>query len=122
MRLLWLLLVLAACGGEPAATTVSCADPVAGCRLKDGLELRFSHEPKMMQAFDLEVAAPADAVLHASFQMQGMEMGMNRYRLLRDGGKWHAGVMLPACVQGRSDWVLRLEVDGKSYEIPFVAG
>ncbi len=122
MRWLFLLLVLAACARPPEPKSVACADPVAGCRLPENLEVRFSRQPTMMQAFGLEVAAPADAEVHASFQMRGMEMGMNRYRLLRKDGKWYASVMLPACVQGRSDWVLRLEVGNKVYELPFAAG
>ena len=118
------VLVLVACNKSPDAMllAVTCRDPLAGCRLDAGIEIRFSQTPTVMQAFDLEVAAPQGADLHASFQMRGMEMGMNRYRLLQENGKWRAKVMLPACVQGRRDWILRLEVSGKTYEMPFVAG
>lgn len=119
MRALWLLLVLAACGRVPEPTSVACADPVAGCGLPDGLSVRFSSPPSILKTFELEMTAPADAEIHASFQMRGMEMGLNRYRLLPKDGKWHASVMLPACVQGRSDWILRLETGGKVYEVPF---
>jgi hypothetical protein len=120
--MLWLLLLLAACGKAPELIPVSCADPLAGCRLPDGMEVRFSRQPSVMQSFDLDMAAPADSEPYASFQMRGMEMGMNRYRLLRKDGHWHASVMLPACVQGRRDWVLQLDVGGKTYEVPFIAG
>lgn len=118
------LLFLVACAKSPDTSplVVTCRDPLAGCRLDAGIEIRFSQTPAVMQAFDLEVAAPEGADLHASFQMRGMDMGMNRYRLLKENGKWHARVMLPACLQGRRDWVLRLEVSGKTYEMPFVAG
>jgi hypothetical protein len=118
------LLVVAACAKspEPSPQTVACLDPLAGCRLDAGIEIRFSHTPAVMQDFELEVVAPKGADLHASFQMRGMDMGMNRYRLLQENGKWRAKVMLPACVQGRRDWILRLEVSGKTYEMPFVAG
>ncbi|HYG14046.1 MAG TPA: hypothetical protein VD885_07875, partial [Methylophilaceae bacterium] len=62
----------------------------------------------------------------ASFAMQGMEMGLNRYRLLRQpDGKWAAEVTLPVCVQGRSDWLMELEViepDGAHrYQLAFRA-
>lgn len=117
--MLVLVILLAACGKAPPVT-VTCADPRAGCQLPGGLELRFSRQPAVMQSFDLDVAAPADAAPYVSFQMRGMEMGLNRYRLLRKNGRWHASVMLPACVQGRRDWVLRLEAGGKVYEMPFV--
>jgi hypothetical protein len=118
------LLVVAACAKspDPSPQAVTCPDPLAGCRLDAGIEIRFSQTPAVMQAFELEVVAPQGAELHASFQMQGMDMGMNRYRLLQENGKWRAKVMLPACVQGRRDWILRLEVSGKTYEMPFVAG
>lgn len=121
MRGLWLLLLLVACSRAPESTVVECANLLAGCRLADGLEVRFSGPPAMLKSFELNVDAPAATEIHASFQMRGMEMGMNRYRLLPKDGKWRASVMLPACVQGRSDWLLRLEVDKKTFEVPFQA-
>lgn len=121
MRGLWLLLLLVACSRAPESTLVDCANPLAGCRLADGLDVRFSAPPAMLKSFELEVDAQSATEIHASFQMRGMEMGMNRYRLLPKDGKWRASVMLPACVQGRSDWLLRLEVDKKIFEVPFQA-
>jgi hypothetical protein len=122
-RYLIALFFLAACAKSPdAPVRATCRDLLVGCRLDTGIKLRFSQRPGVMQTFDLEVEAPEMANLHAVFQMQGMEMGMNRYRLLRQNGKWYAKVMLPACVQGRRDWSLQLEVNGKIYEVPFVAG
>jgi hypothetical protein len=102
-----------------ASAQVICADLVAGCSSADGVFMRFSQIPKPMQAFRLEVAAKGSRQLRASFEMRDMDMGSNRYRLLPKGGKWHAQVMLPACMHGSSDWVMRLEVDGRVYEIPF---
>jgi hypothetical protein len=123
IRSLIVLLVLVSCARAPQAPlTVDCRDPLAGCRLDAGIEIRFSQTPAVMQAFDLEVMAAQGTDPHASFRMRGMDMGMNRYRLLQENGKWRARVMLPACVQGRRDWVLRLEAGGKAYEMPFVAG
>ena len=121
MRAFLALLLLAGCMKTPEVIAVSCGNPVTGCRLTESLELRFLQSPSVMQAFDLEVMS-AGTNLHASFQMQGMEMGLNHYRLLREGNKWRAKVMLPACIQGRHDWLLRLEVDGTTYEVPFTTG
>jgi hypothetical protein len=122
-RFLPALLVLVACAKSPQSPVlVHCHDPLAGCRLDRGVEVRFSQTPSVMQSFDLEMTASGAVDVHASFQMQGMDMGMNRYHLLKKGGKWSAKVMLPACVQGRRDWVLRLEVGAKTYEMPFAAG
>lgn len=114
-----LMVMVGGCAREAVVRQVACADPLAGCQLDDGLELRFSATPATMQKFDLYLTAPADANPSASFQMQGMEMGLNRYRLLREGGKWHAAVMLPACVRGRQDWIVRIETADGLYEVPF---
>lgn len=121
MKMFLTLLLLAGCAKTPETIPVSCNNPIGGCRLTENLELRFLQPPSVMQPFDLEVISTG-ADIHASFQMRGMEMGLNRYRLLREANKWRARVMLPACVQGRHDWLLRLEVDGTTYEIPFTAG
>lgn len=119
-----ILFAIVACTKETDALPVKavCQNPLAGCEIDHEVRIRFSQLPATMQPFELEVMARDGADLHASFQMQGMEMGMNRYRLVREGGKWRARVMLPACIQGRRDWVLLLEISGKFYEIPFVAG
>lgn len=120
-QLVPICLLLAACTKEPVTERISCPDPVAGCRI-DMMELRFSRQPSVMQTFDLDLLAPESTQPYASFQMQGMDMGPNRYRLLRESGKWHAQVMLPACVQGRRDWILALEIGDKVYEVPFTSG
>lgn len=117
-----IILALSACAKSPAVQAVNCREPVAGCRLDAGMEVRFSKIPAVMQRFDLDVIAPESAAPYASFQMQGMEMGLNRYRLLWNNGRWHAEAMLPACVQGRHDWILRLEAGGKIYAMSFTGG
>jgi hypothetical protein len=101
--------------------TVACQNPVAGCTVTQEIAVKFSSQPAVMQKFSLDVQAPKTAEPHAGFQMQGMDMGPNRYRLLWDGKQWHAEVMLPACVRGRHDWVLRLEIGDRVYEVPFVS-
>ncbi len=117
-----LCLLLAACSKPAGVQTVQCADPVAGCRIDEKIGVRFSEPPATMRKFVLEVEAAEDAAPYASFQMKDMDMGLNRYRLLRGDSKWRAEVMLPACVRGRHDWVLRLETGGRVYELPFTAG
>lgn len=119
---LLLMALLAGCSaGEEQVIAVPCTDIVAGCTLAQaGLQVRFDRTPGAMQAFKLFVALPQAREVHARFSMQGMEMGLNRYRLLADGpGHWQAEVMLPACVQGRRDWLLTLEADGARYQLPF---
>lgn len=107
-----------------AVVAVPCADIVAGCSVVDaGLQVAFDQRPQPLRPFLLSVRQPGARELHASFSMRGMEMGFNRYRLLpQAAGAWQAQVMLPACVQGRSDWELLLEIDGVRYALPFSAG
>jgi len=103
------------------ALAVACPDIVARCELAPaGLQVRFDHPPRPLQKFQVMVELPGAQAVHASFNMRGMEMGFNRYRLLPDGpGRWQAEVLLPACIQGRKDWLMTLEVDGRRYELPF---
>lgn len=45
------------------------------------------------------------------FDMEGMDMGLNWYRLKDAGnGRWIGQAMLPVCTSGRTDWVARVSV------------
>lgn len=114
-------LLLIACSQNVPPQTLTCPDIVAGCQLDKTISVRFSKTPAVMEKFSLDAQASQQVEIFASFQMQGMDMGLNRYRLLWNGTGWHADVMLPACIRGRHDWVLRLEAGGKVYEVPFVS-
>ncbi len=104
---------------------VECKNIVAGCG-NANFSVRVDQQPKVMQPFILSVQATKATALHASFAMHGMEMGLNRYRLIQQvDGTWLATVTLPVCVQGRSDWAMLLEVqtvDGlQRYQVRFQA-
>ena len=117
-----LTLILAACGQEAQVRAVTCTDPLAGCQIAEGVRLHFLHKPSALQPFTVEITAPSREPPRIRFLMQGMEMGLNRYRLLgTDGQHWHATVTLPACVQARHDWLLQLELDNAIYVMPFKA-
>jgi hypothetical protein len=109
---------------EPAAV-IACTDITQGCGNQQ-LQVKFDHKPQVMRPFTLSVNMPHVTELHASFAMQGMLMGLNRYRLLPqpDGG-WQANVILPACIQGRSDWDMLIEARTAAglvrYTLPFKA-
>ncbi|MFP5418406.1 MAG: hypothetical protein ACLGHA_04530 [Gammaproteobacteria bacterium] len=107
------------------ARPVACRDPVAGCSFEhDGApaRLRFSGPPGALEAFGLEVRASAAKRVSAEFQMQGMEMGFNRYDLSpTPGGVFTGQVTLPVCISGRRDWTLFLSIDGTRYAVPFSA-
>jgi hypothetical protein len=108
-------------GSRDQVIPVPCQDIVAGCGLAPaGLRVRFDRQPDALQRFKVYVELPEAPEVHASFNMRGMEMGFNRYRLLAEGaGRWQAEVMLPACIQGRKDWLMMVEAGGVRYEIPF---
>jgi hypothetical protein len=105
------------------AISVSCPDPVAGCHFMHAgvpASIRFSAQPKPLEAFSLSVHAAGTRKASAEFQMVGMDMGFNRYDL-RPGktGEFAANVTLPVCVSGDHRWMLYLEIDGTRYAVPF---
>ena len=102
---------------------IPCADITKGCGNQQ-LQIRFDRTPQVMKPFNLSAKAASASEVHASFAMRGMEMGLNRYRLLqKPDGLWQAEVTLPVCIQGRSDWLVELEVKTpqgmKRYQLPF---
>lgn len=117
---LFLLALLSACG-KPLPPPTPCADLTQGCRIdKSAVEARVDRAPSALQPFLLTVRAPQAKGVHAEFVMQGMEMGLNRYRLERQpNGAWQGRATLPVCVSGRRDWRLILEVDGERHALAF---
>ena len=114
---------------EPPETKIpaaKCADLIHGCRIvlsKKPVEVKISALPSALKPFDLTVQADGVKQVYASFVMVGMEMGLNRYRLIAaDNNGWRAKVILPVCVAGRRDWVLTLVLDNSAVQIPFSAG
>lgn len=129
-RALILVVVLAAIAAAgywlkrpAAAVAVSCANPLAGCTFDHRgtpAHLHFSSQPAPLEAFELSVSAPGAGRISAELQMSGMDMGFNRYDLRpAPDGAFGAKVTLPACVSGRRDWVLYLDIDGTRYALPF---
>ena len=114
---------------DDKAELLACADIVQSC-VNAEFSVRFKETPQVMKPLHLEfVAIGADKGIqniHANFAMKGMEMGFNRYQLIKaDQNKWQAEVTLPVCVQGRSDWEMLLEInaeEGKQrFLVPFSA-
>jgi hypothetical protein len=105
------------------AQAVACADPLTGCSFSHRgapVSVHFSAYPKPLEAFEIRVSAPGATRVSAEFQMNGMEMGFNRYDLHPAGnGSFVSSVTLPVCVSGRRDWTLYLEIDGGHYALPF---
>ena len=97
---------------KPDLPIISCPDLSKGCSLDVGLSISTDHPPQIMLPFKLLINASEMTPAAASFSMQGMDMGLNRYRLIKqENDSWTADVTLPVCIQGRSFWLLELEVE-----------
>ena len=97
---------------KPDLPIISCPDLSKVCSLDVGLSISTDHPPQIMRPFKLLINASEMTPAAASFTMQGMDMGLNRYRLIKqENGSWTAEVTLPVCIQGRSSWLLELEVE-----------
>lgn len=105
------------------AQAIACADPLAGCAFSHRgtpVKVIFLTPPTPLEAFDLSLSAPGASRISAEFQMNGMEMGFNRYDLRTSGNAvFTAKITLPVCVSGRHDWTMYLDVDGTRYALPF---
>ena len=115
MRFIALFVVLALAGcAKQTAPVVNCAALIQGCTLEqDKLFVKTDRAPTPLKPFALTVRAPAAQAVNVEVQMQGMEMGLNRYRLIRQAnGEWRATITLPVCVTGRRDWLMLIEADG----------
>lgn len=109
---------------ESVAQKLFCTDILSGCG-NDLFKLKFLNSPQVMKPIRLQLETANARQVYASFAMERMEMGLNRYHLLKqaDSDLWFAEVTLPVCVQGRSDWVVELEIktqlETMHYQIPF---
>ncbi len=96
--------------------------------------IRFSHIPSKMQPFQVTLQHTGAQQIYLDFVMPGMRMGLNRYRMLPQGNAepmqnsqtqhWQAQVILPACVQGRSDWQMWISIEyahGKASKTQWIA-
>jgi len=129
-------LALLACT-DPEGRSLQTLALDAGCDVRaacvgraGNLRVSVRMAPHRSALIPFNVALSSDADLESvivSLEMQGMDMGQNRYRLLKvDGGSWQADITLPVCASGRSDWVavFELQADGRRYrlEVPFTLG
>ena len=112
---------------QPALTVLSAAECTvhAGCALPNGTVVKFSNTVQAKAPFDIEVRGVAADVaeVYVSFSMQDMDMGFNRYKLLRQSnGTWRAvQIRLPVCVQNRHDYLADIYIGGKVFQTAFTA-
>jgi hypothetical protein len=95
---------------------VGACDVQRGCQAGDAefsAQVRFDALPRALKAFPVSVRTAGKRSVESvmvTFFMEGMDMGLNRYRMLGDAvNGWHADVALPICVSGRSDWIAEFE-------------
>jgi len=112
--------------------TASGCEPQRGCAARNesvSVQLRFPAPPHALKPFPVQLLVTTDKRVESvvlAFSMAGMDMGLNRYRMVRDPqtGNWRADVTLPVCVSGRSDWIAAVEmvIAGREYRwnVPFV--
>lgn len=111
--LLLLVGTLVGCQQKPDISLV-CRDIVTGCSF-DGIRISSNQPPQIMKPFQLNLAIENSAVskVYTSFGMDGMEMGLNRYKMTQVAeGLWQAEVTLPVCVRGRADWLMQVDTKG----------
>lgn len=112
--------------GKPEAQTLDAAcNVVAGCKLPNGAEIKFSRTVAAKEPFGITVRGVPENVreVFVSFSMRGMDMGFNRYPLRRQAdGSWAAEqVRLPMCVQGRHDYLADIHIGGEVFQTGFTA-
>lgn len=86
--------------------TQQCGDAVT--------QIRFSSIPQPLRPFQLQILHTGAKSVTVEMNMADMPMGLNRYHLLAQGDLWFADMALPACVQGRSDWVMTIWIEDAS--------
>ncbi len=95
------------CDASESACTVSGKD--------FNIKLKLGPNVVPLKSFPVELAITnSDEVVPAAnviidFQMTGMDMGLNRYKLSNSGNLWNGVVTLPVCVASRMDWIAIVE-------------
>ena len=93
---------------DKSVISLACLDPLSDCGNAQ-TQIRFSQIPSPMREFQVQITDQDAQSITLSFAMQDMPMGLNRYRMTNSGNHWLAKVILPVCVQGRSDWRMLIE-------------
>ena len=125
MALLWKQYSQQATTEKAQTKTIAivCPDIVQSCGNAQ-FSVRFRESPQVMKPLHLELVfldGQSIQNVHAGFAMRGMEMGFNRYQLIKTtDAKWVAEVTLPLCVQGRSDWEMTLIIVGAEQQSHFL--
>lgn len=134
--LLSLMLLLAACNGQQEekvrrlGVVDDCDAAVATCHVSDDdISLSFSVGPGVLplKPFPLTLSIKGGAVdaqsVVVDFQMEDMDMGINRYRLQPQQESWHGTATLPVCIASttRMEWlaIIDFKLDGEPLQAVF---
>lgn len=117
---------------SPLHTNADCDSAQAACVARGEefvVELSLGPFVHPMQPFSIQLRLlqgklSSAAKVELQFQMQNMDMGQNRYRLMADEqGVWRGNAILPVCSRGRSDWLAQIDIQDAdrrwSAEMPF---
>ncbi|HHJ15984.1 MAG TPA: hypothetical protein ENJ80_04730 [Gammaproteobacteria bacterium] len=115
---------------ESLTLSLPC-DIRSGCMARNDelvVDVRFGTVPRALQPFPVQVSVTTGQAVESvaiGFSMRGMDMGLNRYRLVASAPHdWRGDITLPICISGRSDWLADVEVTagGNKYHVavPFV--
>ncbi len=124
--------MLSACSNSDIAIELgnakACDAAVMSCVVSNAgytLTLQLGPDVKPLNPFatqlKIEGASDGGQDVVVDFHMVGMDMGLNRYRLIRSNGSWVGKTTLPICTASRTDWNAIVEfVDaGKKYTANF---
>ena len=97
-------------------TSNPCDPTVETCQAKFNghtLILVFLDKPSSMTPFRVRLESDSEQIdnILLDFKMPGMNMGINRYHLIKENSYWQNQLVLPVCSLGRNDWVLTLELE-----------
>lgn len=127
------ILLLAGCGqneeenSQREAQAAGCDAAQTQCQIAiDGLKASLALQPGLVVLKPFEISARIEGARNVEqvvidFQMVGMDMGFNRYRLLTEGDMWKGSATLPVCTTSRNDWlaVLEFNYQGRDYRLHF---
>ncbi len=83
-----------------------------------GFTLRFSEGVRPLEPFEVRIRPAPGSGIEAQramveFEMTGMDMGINRFRVEPAAGGGFAGqAVIPVCTTGRTDWVATVTLSG----------
>lgn len=82
------------------------------CEIENNITLQFQGDVSALTPFLIlvKVGSVQPENIKLVFEMEGMEMGFNKYNLIKKLNNWQIETILPICSLGRNDWMLSVEM------------